>query len=67
VNADDVTLQRAWQLAFRSDTPEGRGELESLLPALVAAGYVETGETAWGFTPAGIARINELQPDDADA
>ena len=66
MDANDVILERAWKLAFRSDTQEGRSELESLLPALAAAGYVESGETMWGFTPAGIARINELQPDDLD-
>ncbi len=66
MESTDAVLERAWKLAFRSDTEEGWIELESLLPALAAAGYVETGETTWSFTPAGIARINELLPDDPE-
>ena len=62
----DAILERAWKLAFHGDTEEGWSELESLLPELAAAGYVETGETVWSFTPAGIARVNELLPDDPD-
>jgi hypothetical protein len=56
-------LVRAWRLAFRDNSDEGRVELEALLPALVAAGYVESDERIWSFTPRGVARVNELVPD----
>ena len=61
----DTTLVRAWRLAFDPAlSDEGWSVLEALLHELAAAGYVELGETAWNFTPEGIARINELVPDD---
>jgi hypothetical protein len=34
----DAILVRAWRLAFGDGSDGGRAELESLLPALVAAG-----------------------------
>jgi hypothetical protein len=59
----DAILVRAWQLAFGESSDGGRAELESLLPALVAAGFVESDERIWNFTPGGVARVNELVPD----
>jgi len=65
VDNADAALVRAWKLAFHAAlSDEGWSELEALLPELAAAGYVELGETAWNFSPTGIARINELLPDD---
>jgi hypothetical protein len=59
----DAILVRAWRLAFGEGADDGRAELEALLPALVAAGYVESDERIWSFTPRGVARVNELVPD----
>ena len=60
----DAVLVRAWLLAFRDDTDAGRAELESLLPELIAAGYVETDGQIWSFTGRGVARVDELVPDE---
>jgi hypothetical protein len=30
---------------------------------LIAAGYVETDAQIWNFTPQGVAKMNELEPD----
>jgi hypothetical protein len=43
--------------------PDQFGQLETLLPALVAAGFVESDEQIWNFTPSGVARVNERVPD----
>jgi hypothetical protein len=62
--AIDEVLVRAWKLAFRDSSEEGRAELESLLPRLIAAGYVETDERVWNFSPSAVARVDALLPDD---
>jgi hypothetical protein len=39
-------------------------EAERLLPTLVDAGYAEAEGLTWKFTPQGVARAMELQPDE---
>jgi hypothetical protein len=62
MNADDALVE-AWRL--------GEGEegwsaavmetAEHLLPTLIAAGYAETKDGTWNFTPKGAARAMELE------
>jgi hypothetical protein len=36
-------------------------EAEPVVPILIAAGYAETNEATWDFTPKGVARAMELE------
>jgi hypothetical protein len=61
----DEALSRAHQLFLEDLSDEGDKELETLLPALVAAGYVvESGHSPtgsfWAFTESGVRRGEEL-------
>ena len=61
----DAALWRAHEIFIEDLSDELDAELEGLLPVLIDAGYVETkdygdGLTAWGFTPAGVKRGEEL-------
>jgi hypothetical protein len=56
----DAALTRAWHLALEDISDAVEDELESLLPALIAAGYVDADDYLWRFTPAGVARVDEL-------
>jgi hypothetical protein len=60
---EDRALIRASRLALEDFTDEIFAEIETLLPTLVAAGYAEALEDRWGFTPKGIERAEELDPD----
>jgi hypothetical protein len=62
----DAALVQASRLGIDSPewTDQVMDEIETLLPALRAAGYVEVLEDRWGFSPAGIKRIEELLPED---
>ena len=64
----DTTLLRASGLGLDEAgwTDAVMDEAEELLPALVEAGYAERDEWTWKFTPKGIARIDELQPEEDD-
>jgi hypothetical protein len=61
----DRALCRAWELFLEDVSDAGDDEIAKLLPALTAAGYTEeetlpNGIDVWGFTPAGVARAEEL-------
>jgi len=60
----DSALIRAWHLALEDYTDEIYAVFEQLLPSLVEAGYAEADEHTWHFTPRGVARAEELIPDD---
>lgn len=59
----DTILVRAWLLAVEDATDEVYDEFETLLPPLIEAGYVASDGALWNFTPAGVARAEELCPD----
>jgi hypothetical protein len=59
----DRALLRARELFLGDDTDETLDELETLLPALAGAGYVDVEEDRWGFTDAGRARADQLERD----
>jgi len=56
----DSALLRAWELSVGDWTDEVEAEIETLLPTLVEAGYASAEEHLWRFTPAGVARAEEL-------
>lgn len=61
----DNQLTRAWEIFMADLSEETDAELGELLPALLAARYVETsGESPtghfWTFTDAGVARAKAL-------
>jgi hypothetical protein len=63
----DEKLMRAWELSLESFTDVVEAELNTLVPALIAAGYAA--EKPWGdpdwflwwFTEAGVKRSEELE------
>ena len=55
----DQALIRAWTLTD-DWTDASEDEMETLLPTLRDAGYVEVQENAWNFTPEGVARAEAL-------
>ncbi len=59
VTADEV-LTRAWSLGVDGFTKDAGDELEALLLILITAGYAQTYEGAWNFTPEGVSRIADL-------
>ena len=60
----DKDLVRAWLLCLEDPADEIYAELEQLLPGLLEAGYAAAEPHKWWFTPKGVARANELVPDD---
>jgi hypothetical protein len=69
----DAALLQAYDLGMDEAgwTEEVMEEAEKLLPALVAAGYAAVNDETstsytWRFTPAGVARIRELRPEEDD-
>jgi hypothetical protein len=60
----DAALMRAWKLAVEDYTDAVFDEFETLLPTLCRAGYAETDEHTWHFTPQGVKRAEELVPDE---
>jgi len=60
----DAMLVRAWRLFVEDQTDEVIDALEPLIAPLERAGYAEVAGYAWGFTAAGIARAEELDPDE---
>lgn len=61
----DRALRRAWEIAVDDLSDATDGELETLLPRLVEAGYVRVdGESPtgyhWRFTREGVARVETL-------
>lgn len=44
-------------------TDDVMDEYERLLPALIEAGYVESDDDTWSYTPKGIERVEELGLD----
>jgi hypothetical protein len=64
LTGEDQVLMRSWTLWLADPTEAGDSEQQALLPKLLAAGYAETEGDTWGFTPKGIARAEELDPDD---
>jgi hypothetical protein len=65
----DEALIEAWNLGegeegWSDDVMEAA---EHLLPILVAAGYAETKNATWNFTPKGVARAMELERGKSDA
>jgi hypothetical protein len=60
----DAKLLRAWVLFDGEVTDETFDEAERLIPDLVAAGYVDAQDDRWGFSSAGVARAEELDPDE---
>jgi hypothetical protein len=61
----DQALCRVHEIFLDDPSEAAYAELSELLPALVEAGYVTEsdygdGWSLWGFTPAGIARGEEL-------
>jgi hypothetical protein len=59
----DQALIEAWRLGEGEDgwSDAVMATAEHLLPILIAAGYVETKEATWNFTPEGMARAMELE------
>jgi len=53
-------LLRAWKLGIADWCDQVEAEIETLLPTLVEAGYASAEEHLWRFTPAGVARAEEL-------
>ncbi len=63
----DQALCRAHEIFLDDGSEVADAELRDLLPALVAAGYIDVdrewgddGEFLWGFTASGVARGEEL-------
>jgi hypothetical protein len=67
VDADEA-LMRAWDLAMYEGGPTDKvmDEAEQLLPTLVAAGYADTGDGTWWFTPEGVKRAEAIEAKDAE-
>jgi hypothetical protein len=61
----DEALIAAWNLGMDDAgwTDAVMDEAERLLPVLLQAGYAETQGRTWNFTPKGVARAMELQPE----
>lgn len=67
MDSPDEKLMRAWELSLEDFTDAVEAELNTLIPALVEAGYVA--EKPWGdpdwllwwFTDAGVKRGEELE------
>ncbi len=59
----DAALVQAWGLALENHTEEVEATFETLLPALIEAGYANADENTWRFTPKGVARAEELTPN----
>ena len=59
----DEALLKAWLLGEGEDgwSDAVMAEAERLLPTLLAAGYAETEQATWKFTPKGAARAMELE------
>jgi hypothetical protein len=59
----DEALLKAWLLGYGDDgwSAAVMAEAKQLLPILIAAGYAETNEATWDFTPKGAARAMELE------
>jgi len=64
VDADEALIA-AWNLGMGDAgwTDAVMDEAKRLLPVLVEAGYAETQGATWKFTPEGVARAKELQPE----
>jgi hypothetical protein len=60
----DRALLRARELFLSDATDETEAEVETLIPGLVDAGYVEVDDGTWGFTERGRARADSLEPDE---
>jgi hypothetical protein len=68
----DEALVEAWRLGVENHSDEVAQRYEELLPTLIAAGYAESEKVTWEadfseiwrYTPKGVARANELVPDD---
>lgn len=60
----DEALTRAWPLLVENATDEVTDELETLIPALVEAGYAEADDYVWRTTPAAHVRAAELGLED---
>ena len=63
MNPADEALIEAWTLSVGNHTAEVEARFEELLPTLLDAGYAEADEYTWRFTPKGVARADELAPD----
>jgi len=50
----------------QDSTDEVEAKVETLLPTLLDAGYVEADEHIWRFTPKGVARVEALTEDSVD-
>ena len=66
MDAIDAALIQAWELFGESTNNEAEAKIEALLTALVEAGFVETDEHTWRFTPNGVARAEALTEDNVD-
>jgi hypothetical protein len=64
MNQADQALIEAWELSLADHTDQVEDRFEELLPALVRAGYAETDDFTWRFTPKGVARADELLPEE---
>jgi hypothetical protein len=60
---DDQALIQAWRLGEGEDgwSEAAMEAAEHLLPQLLSAGYVETKDATWNFTPKGVARAMEIE------
>ncbi|MGH2921143.1 MAG: hypothetical protein ACRDKU_03655 [Gaiellaceae bacterium] len=58
--ASDKAVLRAWDLSIEGFTDSVMDELETLLPALAQAGYVEITGDSWRWTPQGVERAKLL-------
>lgn len=52
------------ELADENYTAELYARFDELLPTLIQAGYADTDDHTWHFTPKGVARADELTSGD---
>jgi hypothetical protein len=60
MNDVDRGLLRVGALSLQDRTDEVFAKIEELLPALIETGYAEVEDNTWGFSPKGVARVEEL-------